>query len=227
MNVLSLLNGVRFLDSFFPSGGFAFSSGLEAAVRGGAVRDSPSYKLFVSELLRSGLGTRESVAVGLTWDAARENTFEKLLALDLELDAMQWSSESRKASRQMGRQISKVAAQQLELPLLKKFHGEVIAKRALGHLPIALGLTLYGVGWGKQESVAGFLYQTIVGYNAAAVKLLPIGQSESQELLHEWMPLVKDISAAACNATVMASWTPAQDIYAMRHSRLAWRLFRS
>ena len=35
MNTFSLLNGLRFVDSFFPSGGYAFSSGLEAAVQGG------------------------------------------------------------------------------------------------------------------------------------------------------------------------------------------------
>ena len=32
METLALLHGLRFIDSFFPSGGYAFSSGLEAAV---------------------------------------------------------------------------------------------------------------------------------------------------------------------------------------------------
>ena len=40
MDTLSLLNGLRFVDSFFPSGGYAFSSGLEAAVQGGAIRNA-------------------------------------------------------------------------------------------------------------------------------------------------------------------------------------------
>ena len=30
MNTRSLLTGLRFVDSFFPSGGYAYSSGLEA-----------------------------------------------------------------------------------------------------------------------------------------------------------------------------------------------------
>ena len=51
MNTSSLLKGLRFVDSFFPSGGYAFSSGLEAAVQGGAVRNAEDLSRYVVELL--------------------------------------------------------------------------------------------------------------------------------------------------------------------------------
>jgi urease accessory protein len=59
MNTLALLNGLRFVDSFFPSGGYAFSSGLEAAVQGGAVG------MRRAEEERAGIGERER----LRWDS--------------------------------------------------------------------------------------------------------------------------------------------------------------
>ncbi|NOS81827.1 MAG: urease accessory protein UreF, partial [Nitrospira sp.] len=51
MDTSSLLKGLRFVDSFFPSGGYAYSSGLEAAVQGGAVRNAEELSRYVLESL--------------------------------------------------------------------------------------------------------------------------------------------------------------------------------
>ncbi|MES4785871.1 MAG: urease accessory protein UreF, partial [Nitrospiraceae bacterium] len=72
-----------------------------------------------------------------------------------------------------------------------------------------------------------FLYQSAVGLVSAALKLLPIGQREAQQLLHEWTPLIEELRRRAVSQNLMMSWTPVEDIYAMNHSRLATRLFRS
>lgn len=228
MDTLQLLTGFRFLDSFFPSGGFAFSSGLEAAVQGGMVRDAAGLQSFVSDSLRAGLGKREAVVVGLVLDAACDKALDRVIELDRQLHSMQLSRESRRASRQMGKQVARLAAEHFSgHAIIQDYLAVVEAERTFGHVPVSLGLTLHASGWGKQESIAGFLYQAVIGYNSAALKLLSIGQRESQRLLHEWTPLIAEISALAATATELSSWTPLHDIYAMRHARLESRLFRS
>lgn len=228
MDTRDLLRGLRFIDSFFPSGGYAFSSGLEAAVQGGAVLNGEDLSRYVQGVLRSGLGQREAVAVGLAHEAAVCNNLRSALAADRELDAMKISREGRLASRQMGRQVIRIAAEQAESSsMLRNFLAEVEAERSPGHLAICLGLTLGVFGWSKEETVAAFLYQSAVGLVSAALKLLPIGQREAQQLLHEWTPLIEELSRRAVSQNLMMSWTPVEDIYAMNHSRLATRLFRS
>jgi urease accessory protein UreF len=59
------------------------------------------------------------------------------------------------------------------------------------------------------------------------MKLLPIGQREGQRLLDEWLPTIQLVSEQAAAEQQMTSWSPLHDIYAMRHSRLESRLFRS
>ena len=54
MNTPALLEGLRFVDTFFPSGGYAFSSGMEAAVQGGAVKTSDQLARYIEDLLRGG-----------------------------------------------------------------------------------------------------------------------------------------------------------------------------
>jgi urease accessory protein len=228
MDTRALLQGLRFIDSFFPSGGYAFSSGLEAAVQDGAVRNATELSRYVEDLLRGGVGTREAVAVKLAHRAATSGRLHIALTADHELDAMKIGRDSRLASRQMGRQIIKIAAEQIEgRKILRDYRAAIETEQTPGHLAVVLGLTLGASGWKREEAVAAFLYHTAVGFVSAALKLLPIGQREGQRLLESWLPLMDRISREAGTTTRMSSWSPIQDIYGMRHGRLEWRLFRS
>jgi urease accessory protein len=228
MNTRSLLTGFRFVDSFFPSGGYAFSSGLEAAVQGGAVRNAEDLSRYVVETLTTGLGEREAVAAGLAHDACVSGILDVALKADREVEAMKLGYESRTASRQMGRQVIRLAADQLtRRPLIEDYLAAVEAGRTPGHLAVSLGLTLAAAGWSKENTVAAFLYQTATGFVAAAMKLLPIGQREGQGLLESWIEVIERVSRNAVHQRVLQSWSPVQDIYAMKHSRLESRLFRS
>ena len=228
MNTLSLLKGLRFVDSFFPSGGYAFSSGLEAAVQGGAVRNAEELSRYVVESLTTGIGEREAVAVGLAHDASISGTLGIAFKADRELEAMKLGRDSRTASRQMGRQVIRLAAdRQARHPLIEDYLAAVEAARTPGHLAVSFGLTLAAAGWSKEDSIAAFLYQTATGFVAAAMKLLPIGQREGQRLLESWIEMIERVSHKAAHLRMLQSWSPVQDIYAMRHSRLESRLFRS
>jgi urease accessory protein len=57
--------------------------------------------------------------------------------------------------------------------------------------------------------------------------LMPLGQREGQRLLEGWLTMIEPVSQRAGHEQVLRSWSPIQDIYAMRHSRLESRLFRS
>ncbi len=228
MVTASLICGLRFIDSFFPSGGFAYSSGLEAAVQGGKVRTGADLSQYVEDLLRNGMASREGVAVGVAWDAARAAHLSSLVQIDQELDSMKLGRESRLASRQMGRQVLRIAKDTIACPaVFSQFWAKADAGETPGHLPVALGLTLGVCGWTKGDAIAAYLYQTAVGLVSAAMKLLPIGQREGQQLLESRLPDIVRLSQGACEASAMRSWSPVQDIYAMRHSRLVSRLFRS
>lgn len=228
MNTRSLLTGLRFVDSFFPSGGYAFSSGLEAAVQGGAVQNAEELSRYVVESLTTGMGEREAVAVGLAHEAFVSGSLEIAVKADRELEAMKLGLESRTASRQMGRQVMRLAADQLtRQPLIEDYLAAVEAERTPGHLAVSLGLTLAAAGWSKANTIAAFLYQTATGFVAAAMKLMPLGQREGQRLLESWIEVIEQISHNAGHQRLLQSWSPVQDIYAMRHSLLESRLFRS
>jgi len=228
MDTRSLLQGLRFIDSFFPSGGFAFSSGLEAAVKSGAVRDGKDLARYVEDLLMHGIRRREVTAVAVAHQARTAGKLATALTVDRELDALKIGRDSRLASRQMGRQVIRMSAEQIhDNRLLRDFRAAIEEGRTPGHFPVSIGMTLAACGWSRQDTVAAYLYQTAQGFVSAAMKLLPVGQQEGQHLLSRWEPLIADISRTAQPQERLISWSPLQDIYAMRHARLESRLFRS
>ena len=228
MNTTSLLKGLRFVDSFFPSGGFAFSSGLEAAVKDGAVHDGKEFQTYVEDVLANGVARREAVAVAVGHRAATSGRLAEALAVDGALEGLKLSRESRLASRQMGRQVMKLAVDQLAGNRTLRDYGTAVATgRTPGHVAVAIGLTLAACGWSRKDTVAAFLYQTAQGMVSAAMKLLPVGQQQGQQLLAEWGLLIAELSQQVTPQTKLDSWSPVHDIYAMRHARLESRLFRS
>lgn len=228
LNTLSLLHGLRFIDSFFPSGGYAYSSGLEAAVQGGAVRTGEQLSQYVEQMFRHGVAKREAVAVGIAHESLLRHDVHVALSLDHELHAMKLGHESRVGSQQMGRQVMKIAAEgPAAHAVLREFYAAMEADRTPGHFPVVLGMALADAGWGREETIAAFCYQTAIGFVSAALKLLPMGQREGQHLLERWTPLFNECAKKATESSTMTAWSPVQDIYAMRHARLESRLFRS
>jgi urease accessory protein len=228
VNTASLLKGLQFVDSFFPSGGFAISSGLEAAVNHGAVRDGKEFARYVEDLLIHGIAKREGVAVAVAHQSGTNGKVARALAVDRALESMKLGRESRVASRQMGRQVMRAAIEQF--PGDRALHDFYIAADGgltPGHVSITVGLTLAACGWSRQDTVAAFLYQSAQGMVSAAMKLLPVGQHQGQQLLAEWGPLIVELSRGASPRSDLSSWSPIQDVYAMRHARLESRLFRS
>ena len=127
--------------------------------------------------------------------------------------------ESRTASRQMGRQVIRLAARSTcQAFLIEDYHAAIEAERTPGHMPVSLGLTLAAAGWSKEDGIAAFLYQTATGFVSAAMKLMPIGQREGQRLFDSWLEVIERVSHKAAHQRVLQSWSPVQDIYAMRHA---------
>jgi urease accessory protein len=174
------------------------------------------------------MARREASAVCVASRAGATGKVARAIATDRELDSLKLGREGRQASRQMGRQVIKISAEQLKgKSVLKAYRIALERAQTPGHLAVSLGLTLGTCGWKEEEAVAAYLYQTAVGFVSAAMRLLPIGQREGQEVLQGWLPLIYRISRDVRPDDPLCSWSPVQDIYGMKHGQLEWRLFRS
>jgi len=206
------------MDSAFPTGGFAHSSGLEAAWQFGEVRGRDELVGFLEASLDQ-LGH-----AGLPLVLAAFDEPVQLPALDQLCDAFTINHVANRASRAQGRAF--VAAIQ------RSFQAEIgKAGKAVFHYHFA---PVFGAGLRRLElsrETAGrmFFFNHLRSVLAAAVRLNIVGPMEAQGLLHRLSATAESILKACEHLTVeqMAQTAPLLDLWQGAQDRLYSRLFQS
>ena len=216
-------------DSFFPSGTFAHSFGLEGLVHLGHVGDQADFGNFISEQVVPALEHFELPFVRLAHDAARNSAVAKLVVLDERYGAMKGSSELREASRRIGSQRLQMLARLRPHPLLAQLEAEQTARQFQAHGAIIFGAQTALDNTPVEAALLGYYYQTLAGLVSAALKLIRIGQVAGQLLLSEHLRQASKVMARSqrIREADIGWFQPVLDIASMRHETAYSRIFIS
>jgi urease accessory protein len=219
-----LLAAIRFGDSAFPSGGFAFSSGLEGAYRDGLVLDEGDVSAFAAEQLESRWHQGDRVLLRLAW-AQRDPSEVDALA-----EAVATMSVLRESSRRAGAATLATFAALGDnadegSDAVADYRARVLAGVVPGHLAVAQAICLRAAGLILEtaETVSG--WQALSGITGAALRLGIIGHLGAQRVTTALTPLVLDLLRQEPRDTP-ATFTVFADIAAQRRNDGA-RLFAS
>jgi urease accessory protein len=224
-----LLSLLHFADSAFPTGGYAHSFGLETYCQAGLVRGREDLERFLVAQIEGSAGPCDATAaVSVLRFAARED-LQACRDVDATLEAMKPVKEFRDASRQMGRQVFRVAAALTGESRLVRYAADVDKGLAPGHHAVACGLAAAALGWEPEASATAYLYSAAALLVGAALRLLSMGQMEGQRVLWALHPVVDRAAreAAARDAGDLWSFAPGIELAGIRHASLEMRLFRS
>jgi len=215
-------------DSLFPIGGFAHSDGLETATSTGRVADAEGLRAWLAATLDETIGRMEGPAVWHAWRAFQDEDFEAVRRLDEALTALRPSSSARRSSRAMGWRL--LTTWQTLHPDSRLERTAALARSgAIGPvLPVAFAAACACSGTERRASVEAFAYTRLAATVSAAMRLMPIGQTDAHLLLSralERVPAVVD--RLALRDGDPESFTPLLDIAAMTQQYLHSRLFRS
>ncbi len=229
MGSARLLSLLHFADSALPTGGYAHSFGLEAYCQEGVVTDAAGVERFLRSHLEGAAGPCDATAAVAALRAFGAADLATCRELDATLEAMKTVREFREASRQMGRQTLRVAAALTGDAALGAYRREVDAAESPGHHAVAFGMLGGALRWEAVEMAAALLYSTTALLVGAALRLLPLGQLEGQQVLWRLAPDLERLAreAAARGPASMWSFAPGNELAGLRHERLAARLFRS
>jgi len=215
-------------DSLFPIGGFAYSDGLETAASTGAVADAADLHAWLEAVLDDTIGRMEGPGVWHAWYAFDEGDFVALIRLDEELTALRPSSSARRSSRAMGLRLLTTWQALHPDPRLQRL-AESANERVVGPvLPVVFAAVCAASGVPRRESVEAFAYTRLAATVSAAMRLMPIGQTDAHRLLSRALarvPAVVDRLTARGGGP--ESFAPTMDIAAMNQQYLHSRLFRS
>jgi urease accessory protein len=225
-NLLSLL---QLSDPALPIGGYAHSAGLETYVQAGIIKDAATAKDFVTQMLSQNLHYTDAALVSLSYEAAVNNDYDRIVRLDGLCTAVKLPKEMRQASNKLGLRLLKIF-QSLCRNEITDQYAEAVKKHLLsGHYSIAFGLYAQGLRIAKREALTGFYYNAAAGFVTNSVKLVPLSQQHGQEILFSLHPLIENL--------VEKNLTPDEeliglccggfDIRSMQHERLYSRLYMS
>jgi urease accessory protein len=212
-------------DSFFPTGAYAHSSGLEEMVRLGVVSNEASLNIFLQDQVIPALAHLELPYVRFAFVAGLSGELEVLEELSTAISAWKLCGEAREASLQIGQSRLQAARKAFPHPSLEKLAASAIPK----HQVVVYGWQMAVTGVPLDAALTGYFYQALAGACSASLKLIRIGQEGVQRVLRQ--SLVEAESSIARSRQIElpdAGWFgPILEIAAMRHARADERLFIS
>lgn len=214
---------LQIADSGFPTGGFAHSSGLEAAVALGEARTVKQLDAHLRAYLWN-LGH-----ASLPFVAAAHDAPSAFRAWDELADAMLTSHVANRASRTQGRAFLATCARVFDEPTVVRLSDRARVGEALAHFAPAFGAALSALGVDKGETLALFLYLGLRGLSSAAVRLGVVGPHAAQRLQRRHGATLDEVLAACRGLAPVdaATVSPLVDILGATHDRLYARLFQS
>ena len=210
----ALLTLAQWLSPAYPTGAFSYSQGLEWAVENGDIADAATLETWLSAILQFGAGRNDAIFVGCAYGAATPVALQEIDELAC---AMVPSSERLLETTQQGAAFAATvrATTSLEVPDLS--------------LPVAIGCAAQKMGLPLGATIQMYLHAMVSNLVSAAVRLVPLGQTEGQVCLTRLSPLCIQVADNALTSGIedLGSSTFAADIASMKHETQHVRLFRS
>jgi urease accessory protein len=216
-------------DSFFPSGTFSHSFGLEGMTQLNAVHDAQSLRAFLENQVIPSLQNLELPQLRFAFVAARRRREKILIELDAEIRAAKPTRELRQASAALGAQRLHLLRRIYPHPVLERFAGKLEAGEASGNLITVLGLQMVAQRIPLDAGLVACYYGTVSAIVAASMKLIRIGQTGCQEILTSALSRTPEVVAASRRVTRdrAGAFNPLLDIASARHETAYTRLFIS
>ena len=174
---LSLLRLLQLCSASLPVGAYAFSQGLEGAIEQGKVADVSAVKEWVSLSLAHSLAKTDAPILLRMIVVNQQTDKQRLHYWNNYLLACRESHELRLSDVAMGAALKRVLLQ-------LGAHEQLLS---FDELAYATAFAIAVDQWRIDclDAVHGFLWSWLENQIAAATKLLPMGQSQAQQLLFE------------------------------------------
>lgn len=223
----------QMVDSILPTGGFAHSYGLEAAVQAGLVYDARALERFAVTALENA-GALLLPFVSAASRGARATGVEAWAALDRGLHAVMANGVARAASVGQGKALVRLAGGVFTeiAPEVAAMRGCVMAKkpaRAHGHHAVVVGRLLGLLGVDAATAQRAYLYLTLRDVLSAATRLNLVGPMEAALLQHRHALLAERVMGKYANRSVHDAHqiAPVLDTLQGSQTQLFSRLFCS
>lgn len=220
---------VQLADSFFPSGTYTLSHGLESLVQSKTIATAEDLETFTRLLLCNKVGSTDLVALVHAYRASDRHDLVTVAQVDALLFAQTLVEKTRVAQRQSGRALLMVASKTWPHPQLTAL-SEQTAKGSINCLhPVIFAVVARVAGLDQPAATVAFVHGFVTGLLGAAIRLGVIGHLQAQQVRRAIADDMVEICQQAPTLSLDEMWscTPLIDLAQMRQAKLSRRLFAS
>ena len=216
---MTILRLLAWLSPAFPTGGYAWSHGMEWAVDVSDVHDGASLLSWVSDVLRFGAGRNDAI---VTRNAHSATDSPALLTEIVEISRASAPSRERHAEAVGMGNAFRLASASWNPAVLDAIDGDL-------PYPVAVGALAGANGISGDDAVLGVLQAFAASMISAAVRLVPLGQSTGLAVLAALEPVITAVAEETRHATLddLGGACFRSDVASLRHETQYTRLFRS
>lgn len=230
MNIDSLrseLGVMQLSDSFFPTGLYTTSNGLEVLFYGKKIKGAEEIRDLIKVFIIQQLGPADCVALGNAYDFAKESNLPKVIEVDQLVHSMRLIQEIRDASARSGSQLLRCISSFVKNKILDGYNEAINKGEAFGVHPVALAVASNALGVSKEKAGLMLLYGFSVSVVGAALRLGMIHHFESQRIIHELKSTISDSVEKYQSKPLSDMWqfAPEVDIIQISHEKMFSKMF--
>lgn len=210
----TMLTLAQWFSPAFPIGAFSFSHGLEWLVETGEVTDGPEFLRWADTILRHGSGRTDLILMATAW---RAKTAAELQDIDAGARALAPSAERLVETVEQGASFVRTVNEVWETGL-----------PALCY-PVAIGAAARACNLPLEPVARMYLHALVSNLTSAAIRLVPLGQTEGQAIILGLAPVCEGLCASELGQPLDSVGSSAflADIASMNHEIQYSRMFRS
>ncbi|MEK7436000.1 MAG: urease accessory UreF family protein [Pseudomonadota bacterium] len=223
---LALARLLQLASPTLPVGAYSYSQGLEAAVEAGVVRDAASAQAWIGDVLAYAVARLEAPVWWRLHAAWSAGDMEGVARWNDIFRSTRESAELRAEALQMGYSLQRLLLE------IGEFDEHSLAQlRDIANITFPAAFAFAVVKWEipARSALIAYLWAWLENQVMAALKSVPLGQTEGQRLLlalSAQLPVIAD-SACALGDEDLCNYTPGFAILCSRHETQYSRLFRS
>lgn len=224
------LGTLQLADSFFPTGMYTTSHGLEALLytKRQKITHPGELQEMIKDYLESQIGPADCTALGNSYSCSERNDLNGLHEIDRTIFSMKLVREIRDASTRSGTQLIRCLVSFVTKDeLLKKFNESIKAGLATGVYPVALAIACKALDISRNNAGLVMLYGFTVSMVGAALRLGMLQHYDGQRIIHQLKPDVLRIVRNCIDRPLASMWqfAPAIDILQIKHEGLSSKMF--
>lgn len=223
------LSIMQLCDSFFPTGMYTMSNGLEALFYSKKkVKDANGLRDLIKVYIEYQIGPADCAALGSSYEYAQGSDLQKLLEVDEMLFSMKLIRETREATTRSGIQLLRcVSSFIFNHEILNKYQKAIKVKQASGVYAVALAVVSSALKIPKRKAGLMMLYAFSVSLVGAALRLGMIQHLEGQRIVHELKPSMLNTVKNNIDRPLTGMWqfVPDIDIIQITHERMGSKMF--